>query len=322
MLPYNMQIDLRVSGEEAIVAVINNSYDLIFMDHMMPEMDGIETVAKIREMGAFEPHLATIPIIALTANAISGNRDIFMDHGFNDFLAKPIDTEMLNFVLEQWIPKEKQILSVINVVSASDKSLNDVVIEGLDINEGVILTGGSVNGYLNVLTIFCENGREKIDEIKKCLIYHNLPLFTTYVHALKSASASIGAVDLSVAADALEQAGLRGDADYVYEKTPEFLADLGSLLDKIRKMLAQREHDYNEEPEDMDELMENLSVLKTALDEYDIHTINEIIDNLHNFNSSPEYRESIGKILQAQLTGDYDEAAAAIEELLNEMKGK
>ncbi|MCL1956894.1 MAG: response regulator, partial [Fibromonadales bacterium] len=103
MLPYKMQIDLCMSGSAAIEAVKRHPYDLVLMDHMMPQMDGIEATKLIREEGYKE-----LPIIALTANAISGIKEMFLANGFNDFLSKPIDTVKLNAVLAKWIPKEKQ----------------------------------------------------------------------------------------------------------------------------------------------------------------------------------------------------------------------
>jgi CheY-like chemotaxis protein/anti-sigma regulatory factor (Ser/Thr protein kinase) len=108
--PYKMEVDLRLSGIEAIKAVQVNKYDIIFMDHKMPGMDGMEAMERIRALksedgGSFE----SIPIIALTANAVSGMREMFLENGFNDYLSKPIDTGKLNEVLESWIPKEKQL---------------------------------------------------------------------------------------------------------------------------------------------------------------------------------------------------------------------
>jgi signal transduction histidine kinase/CheY-like chemotaxis protein len=108
LLPYNMQIDLCMSGSAAIEAVKKYSYDLVLMDHMMPQMDGIEATKLIREMGSENPSYAELPIIALTANAISGIKEMFLANGFNDFISKPIDTVKLNIVLARWIPKEKQ----------------------------------------------------------------------------------------------------------------------------------------------------------------------------------------------------------------------
>ncbi len=108
MQPYKMQIDLCQSGIEAIEMVKANSYDLVLMDQMMPEMDGVEATKLIRVMAGENPHYAELPIIALTANAVSGAKEMLFSKGFSDFLSKPIDTIELNSILEKWIPKEKQ----------------------------------------------------------------------------------------------------------------------------------------------------------------------------------------------------------------------
>jgi CheY-like chemotaxis protein len=91
----------------AIDAIKTNHYDMVFMDHLMPEMDGLEVTKQIRALGDDDSYYADLPIVALTANAVSGTREMFLENGFNDFLSKPIDTIRLNAILETWIPKEK-----------------------------------------------------------------------------------------------------------------------------------------------------------------------------------------------------------------------
>ena len=108
LMPYNFQVDICKSGTMAINAIKTNRYDLVFMDHLMPEMDGIETTKHIRMLGDEDAYFAKVPIIALTANAVFGTREMFLQNGFNDFLPKPIETVQLNTVLENWIPKEKR----------------------------------------------------------------------------------------------------------------------------------------------------------------------------------------------------------------------
>ncbi|MDR2554429.1 MAG: response regulator [Fibromonadaceae bacterium] len=108
MQPYKMQVDLCTSGAEAIEKVKANGYDLVFIDHMMPEMDGVEATKLIRKIESENPYYANLPIIALTANAVSGVKEMFLSNGFNDFLSKPIDIIDLNSILEKWLPKEKQ----------------------------------------------------------------------------------------------------------------------------------------------------------------------------------------------------------------------
>jgi len=107
--PYGAQVSLCKSAEMALDAIQLGHYDLVFMDYMMPEMDGIEATARIRALGEQDRYFAEVPIIALTANALSGMREFFIGNGFNDFLSKPVDVVRLDAVLEQWIPAAKQL---------------------------------------------------------------------------------------------------------------------------------------------------------------------------------------------------------------------
>jgi CheY-like chemotaxis protein len=152
LLPYNMQVDLRKSGQDAIRAVQSVRYDLIFMDHWMPEMDGVEAARRIRELD--DPYYREVPIIALTANALADAQDMFLENRFNAFLAKPIDTVKLNIVLEKWLPKEKQTIPAPS--DAKKESPADIPeIEGVDTSKGISLTGGSIERYWRTLFIFC-----------------------------------------------------------------------------------------------------------------------------------------------------------------------
>jgi CheY-like chemotaxis protein len=110
-----MDITLSLSGKEAIELVKHNVYDLILMDHMMPEMDGIEAVAHIRkwETGQQKENTtgtanSAVPIIAFTANAVSGMKELFLEKGFNDFISKPVEVAKLDEIIARWVPKNKQ----------------------------------------------------------------------------------------------------------------------------------------------------------------------------------------------------------------------
>ena len=109
MKQYNMDIDLCSSGEAAIEAAQSVRYDLIFMDHRMPGIDGIEATKLIRAISDKDPYYKNIPIIALSANTVSGIKEMFIENGLNDFISKPINTAKLHEILKKWIPKEKQI---------------------------------------------------------------------------------------------------------------------------------------------------------------------------------------------------------------------
>ncbi len=218
MLPYKMRIDLCFSGAEAIEMIKKNFYDLVFMDHMMPGMDGIDTTKFIREMGSENPYYADLPIIALTANAVSGTKEMFLSNGFNDFLSKPIDIIKLNVILGKWIPKEKQ--------EKLNADINEVEVEGLDSKIDIV-----------VLTAFHKDGLRKIKEIKKCLEVKSYSTYTTYIHELKNDCSNLGAHDLFEQAEALEIAGKQENSRFIDSNNLQFLISLKILLNNIKKVI-------------------------------------------------------------------------------------
>jgi len=299
MQPYKMQVDLRLSGIESIEAVKENNYDIVFMDHMMPEMDGIEATKRIRE------NYPDLPIIALTANAVSGTKEMFLANGFNDFLSKPIDIIKMNTILAKWLPKEKQEKAM-ETVHESESNAN-LEIDGIDVKKGIAMSGGTLKLYMEIITTFHKDGVNKINEIKKCLETENYPLYTTYVHALKSASASIGASDLSEMAKALEAAGKQQDLAYIKQHNSEFLSALEILLNNINKVLK----DEPKGPVDSEAMKIKLNKLKEAIDIFDSDAIEEAANSLREFTQVAD----VDKILQKTLTGEYEEAVDIINHL-------
>ncbi|MCL2286810.1 MAG: ATP-binding protein [Firmicutes bacterium] len=231
--PYCMRIDLCSSGNEAIKALEKKNYDIVFMDHKMPDMDGVETTQRIREMGVHNKYYKDVPIIALTANAITGVNEMFLSSGFNDFLSKPIDVIRLNKVLERWIPKDKQKKVTNKSIAPARAEGGVILIDGLDVDTGISRTGGTIEFYIKCLSVFCDDGYKKIKEIEESLSNGDITLFVIHVHGLKSASAFIGADWLSRAASALEEAGKREDIAFIKLNTNKFLLSMKSLLDSI-----------------------------------------------------------------------------------------
>jgi len=324
MLPYKMQVDLCQSGREAIESVQANRYDLVFMDHKMPEMDGVEAMLYIRALDNEDPYYKNIPIIILTANAVSGIREKFLHNGFNDFLSKPIDTVKLNSILEKWIPKEKKRKikgeSIeVSIPEEQDNNIN-IEIEGIDIKRGIFLSGRTMELYLETLTIFHSDGLKKIDEINSCLDKNNLSLFTIHIHALKSALANIGADELSETAKSLEKAGDRNDINYIKTHINDFFRALESLLTNIKKVIStQNENDEkNKKNHDLTVINPELIKLKTALNSLDAGTINNTIDYLRTMSLPKDIDIIIQNISGKILMCEYDDAIALIEELLPE----
>jgi signal transduction histidine kinase/CheY-like chemotaxis protein/HPt (histidine-containing phosphotransfer) domain-containing protein len=311
LLPYKIQVTSCFSGMEAIELVKKNEYDLVFMDHMMPEMDGVETTKRIRKLG--DTRYLNLPIVALTANAMSGIKEMFLSNGFDDFLSKPIDTAKLNAILDRWLPKEKQVKSSEEIKSESDSEAK-IKIEGVDVKKGITMTGGTLENYMQTLAVFYKDGMKKIGEIMKCLETNNYSLYTTYVHALKSASASLGAADLSEQAKALEAASRQGDSEYISLNNLKFLRNLEILLNHINATLnSVKKQDV---PVDFETLKSEMRKLKEALDTFDFGAIDEIAHSLQEFMQAPKIGEMVENILQNTITGKYEEASVAIENLL------
>jgi len=239
LLPYGVQIKLCGSGMEALEEIKATRYDLVLMDNMMPEMDGTETMLQIRAMGGEDPYYKNVPIVVLTADAIIGTKERLIKSGFDDFLSKPIDTTQLNAILERWIPKEKQTTATPKGSTETAAETNEIEIEGLNTKKAITIVSGSKEKFLKMLTVFCKDGTDKTREMKKCLEKGDIPLYTIHIHALKSASAFIGAETLSRAAAALEDAGKKGDMEFIHANNDAFIADLEALLVKIYATLSR-----------------------------------------------------------------------------------
>ncbi|GHU06561.1 hypothetical protein FACS1894158_13380 [Betaproteobacteria bacterium] len=239
--PLETQIDTCMSGEEALHLVQENDYDIVFMDHMMPGMDGMEATAAIRSLKGEK--FRKMIIVALTANAISGMREHFIANGFNDYLAKPIETKKLFGIINTWLPKEKRVYGTKKPVSLiADGGNSEVRIDGVD-TASAISSMGSVDKYINVLATYCQDARERLpvlENIPEDGDAAQLKLFITQVHALKSASRSIGAMELSVLAEELEHAGNDSNIQKIRDTLSAFRDGLLSLVQRIEDALASR----------------------------------------------------------------------------------
>jgi len=326
LLPYQMQVDVCKSGTEAIEAVQSERYDLVLMDHRMPEMDGVEATKLIREMGENDSFYQNLPVVALTANAISGTKEMFLQNGFSDFLSKPIDIIKLNTILEKWLPGEKKRKSAAESGSVTGSNEHDmesnISIEGVDIHKGISISGGTVANYLDTLAAFYQDGRERIKALKECLETGNLPLYITYVHALKSASLNIGAGTLSESAKALESAGEREDLAFIEAHNTAFMAALESLLESIHVCLSAHGEPKKgaKGSSDTEALKSRLGRLKAALTILDGGMITEMIDNLQKPTYTDNIAATIKSISNNILLAEYDEAVALIDSLLREVE--
>jgi CheY-like chemotaxis protein len=261
------------------------------MDHMMPGMDGVEATMAIRALDdpSHDRDFKTLPIIALTANAMYGVREMFLENGFSDYLAKPVEMSKLNEIMEKWVPSAKREVieprtigdTVSKGADSKGSAPTDAVpairkerppaftrrfsfrvaeeneipkenvsaeasplagalppafmnIEGVDAARGVALTGGSPESYAEILDVFCEDASERLALLEEPPDETNLKSFTIHAHTLKSASATVGATEISKLAALLEAAGKNGDLPMIRENLDAFRVGLADLVARVR----------------------------------------------------------------------------------------
>ncbi|MDR0311526.1 MAG: response regulator, partial [Acidobacteriota bacterium] len=323
MQHYKIHVDLCRSGLEAIKAIKTARYDLVLMDHMMPGMDGIETTARIRALGDKEPFYRSLPIVALTANAVSGTREMFLSSGFDDFLSKPIDTLRLHEILEKWIPKEKQKLAPENYDKQEARELPGgktmLSIDGIDAKKGIAMSRGSYENYIRMLGIFYKDGLYKLNEIKESFSNKNINLYVTYVHGMKSAAAIVGAEKISDESKMLEMAGKRGDWAFIENNNAGYLRELELLLENIKRELPGITPSGKKTDIDTRRLTTTLNGLREALNNFDSTAINSNMDNLLEYSGAADLHDDIERIGHNKMIGEYDEAIAIIDKLLQKL---
>jgi len=295
MAPYGLSIDTVTSGAEAISKIKSGElYDIIFMDHMMPKMDGVEATKIIRDLGYKNP------IVVLTANAITGQAKFFLENGFDEFISKPIDIRQLNTILNNLI-RNKQSPEVIAEANRQKSELDSGHQSNLPKPDSVLRTVFllDVKQSLPIL----EETLERIDVASE----GDLRLFSINVHAMKSALANIGEASASKRALALELAGKEQNRSFI--KT-----HARSLIDSIRLIEArmQLENDNSASSNDIEEdttfLREQLQIISAACAAYDERPVHAALEALKKLPWKKETKVLIDKIAEQLLYGDFDEA--------------
>lgn len=222
--PYEMQVYTARSGPEALRQMTQVWPDLVFMDHMMPEMDGVEVTSRLREMGKKDPYFAVVPIIALTANAMKGMQEFFLENGFNDYVSKPVEMERLDTVLRAWVPEDKQKAPVRTVAPPPEAVPEDLKhIPGLNAALGMSYCGNPAM-YRKTLEIFRSQLPHRAVRIRQAVSEDRQEDYVLEAHSLKSAARWVGATGLGDRAQALETAGRQGLWEQVERDTPALLA--------------------------------------------------------------------------------------------------
>ncbi|MBR2928317.1 MAG: response regulator [Oscillospiraceae bacterium] len=287
--PLDMQIDLAENGKTALAMISKKKYDIIFMDHMMPVMDGVEATRALREMdGEYFRH---VPVVALTANVIPEAQKSFFDAGMNDFAAKPIKLKEIAAILRRWLPAD--------LIENAEEPAEDTPapetlppIEGIDTAEG-LRNCGSRELFYSLLGDFHRLIDMKSREIESYLAEGLLRSYTIEVHALKNTARMIGAVELSREFYELEQIGNREDPAAAAEKTPAVLAHYRSY----KPILAPyAEVDCDTTAVSVETMRETLQRLADAIDSFDLDAADAAMAELGTYEWREDLREWVERL--------------------------
>ncbi|MCR4590742.1 MAG: response regulator [Lachnospiraceae bacterium] len=304
-----VKIDTADNGFEALDLSAAKKYDIIFMDHMMPDKDGIETMHDIRGNPA-DPNVKT-PMVCLTANAIAGAREEYIASGFDDYMSKPVDGTKLEEMFLSFLPPEK--VSYVTEDMIKEETAGEEAGEALealqiydeiDLDTG-INNSGSVEAYMPLLNIFYKSIDDKAEEIERFYNENDIKNYTIKVHALKSSARLIGAVLLSKEAERLEFAGKNEDVDFVREKTPEFLEEFRYFKTILHDVFTEENTGDKAEaaPEVIKEILEEI---RTAAENMDIDGLDTAFEKLSDY-EIPEGDKELFKALESSYTVfDYD----------------
>ena len=320
MAPYDLTVHCASSGKQAveIIREEKTKYDVVFMDHMMPEMDGIETVRVIREEIGTE-YATTVPIIALTANALVGSEDVFLGNGFQAYLSKPIDVVILDEVLNEWVRKRLPMSSssdagvILN--SQEESSIAKHRIKGMDLAAGLSRFGKD-DTYLQIIRSYVTHTPALVEKLET-VSAETLGEYAVTVHGIKGSSYGIGAMVVGKMAEELERAAKRGDIETVRSGNSAFVRAVKSLIyelhtleDAIHGSAPGRE--YKAAPDEV--LLRNLLV---CCERYSVGDMEDVMCELERYNY--ETQGDLVAWLREQLDNlEYDNIRTRLEKRILE----
>lgn len=318
--PLHAHVDVATGGKEAIHMMEQKMYDIVFMDHMMPELDGVDTTRIIRRTMM---QYKDVPIIALTANAVSEARELFKQEGMEGFIAKPIEVRVLVDTVKKYLPPEKinrgpKSFDDIDKTSAGANAGTDEekypTIADLDTKTAIDMLG-SKNLYMNILKAYYNAVDSKVKTIREYYEQADWPQYAIEVHALKSSSRQIGAMDLGDLAYKLEMAGKEVDVTTINNNTEQLLSDYLALRDKLSYLFEEGDGAAAQKPEaHIEDLRSLFGKMRVAIDDLDMDMMEEVIAEMEKFHYSDFWQAKFDNLKLAVSKMDVD---ACIEVLDN-----
>ncbi len=296
------------SGEECLEKIRDTKFDVVLLDHMMPGMDGVETVAEIRKS------FPDLPVYALTANAASGE-EFYKSKGFNGYLSKPIDSRTLERTIMQHLPEEMmkkpEAVEAVEDLKEIPENLKWIYkTEGIDVDEGIRNSGG-ISNYIFALNLFLDTIDGNVKVLKDSYESDNIRLYTIKVHSLKSSAKIIGAMELSELALSLEEAGNKEDRTFIDSHQRLLLAEYEAYKEKLAG-LKEEPDNADKEMISADELKEAYSTLADVIPQMDYDSVEMVLDQLKTYALPEEDAQRIKELSAKLKVFDWD----GMEEIL------
>lgn len=310
-----VRIDMAASGGEGIRLTHEKKYDMIFLDHMMPGKDGIETLRELREESN-NPNLHT-PAICLTANAISGARERYMAMGFDDYLTKPIDSGKLEAMLMECLPPEKieKVADAAPAPAAADASLPPAVAalgeSQIDVAAG-IKNSGAVAAYLPLLKIFYDTMDETAATLNRLYDEQDVKGYVIKVHALKSSARIIGATRFGEEAQKLEDAGKREDFAYIRAHHPEFMGRYRQFKGPLARALGADAAPAAKPEAAPEMLAAAYAEIRAAAEDMDSDRLESVVQEMAEFQAPAPEAELWARLQEAAGRYDYEALTALL----------
>ena len=311
--PLRMQVQTAKSAAEAIDMIHETKFDLIFMDHMMPEVDGVEATHIIRQL---VPSYNDVPIIALTANAIGGAREMFIREGMNDFVAKPIDLKDIVSKLKKWLPQNKIVPVDENNPPPPPETRKEGEFSASDIKELNTKNALKLLGTEKLFWAVLKDYFDAIEKKAKVILDHKAAErwrdYTIEVHALKSSSRQIGADSIADTAAEMEKAGNEGNIALINEKTDGLIEEYLNLRETLKQYFggSDEEEERIAEPKDIAGMLERM---REAIDNFDTLQMDEVMEEMSGFQYSDENMTFFDSLNQAVSDSDIDSCLSITE---------
>ncbi|MCI8371534.1 MAG: response regulator [Lachnospiraceae bacterium] len=319
-----MQVDVAHSGAECLEKVTRKKYHIILMDHMMPEMDGIETLHMLKTMENNRSLEAVV--IALTANAVAGARETYLASGFDDYLKKPVKSVSLEQMLVKYLPEELVQLQKAEISEITGEEWADMAgFKHINVRTGLVYTDNNTEMLQGIMKQYLNTGRKNVEDLDRARKAEDWKTYGILVHALKSTSLNIGAEKMSTQAKMMEAAVKKERLEYIQKNHERILAQYQAILDELSDYFEEvsiGENSKKLHKNTMEEIkQENLSELLCKLkDKLEISITTEI-EKVANELKTYSYKEHTLKERYKEIFDyideyEYEEAYTLIEEVI------